>query len=69
MSRGKREEHEPMTTGTLTLTLIILICWNLFLHRKLALESLQRRELAVAFRQFMIERRQPYPPAWLAPSA
>ena len=49
-----------MTTGTLTMMLIILVCWNLFLHRKLALESLQRRELAVALRQFMIERRQPF---------
>lgn len=48
-----------MTTGMLTVLLIILGCWNLFLHRKLALESLQRRELAVAFRQFMIERRYP----------
>jgi hypothetical protein len=47
-----------MTTGMLTVMLIILICWNLFLHRKLTLESLYRRELAVAFRQFMIERRQ-----------
>jgi len=46
-----------MTTGTLTILLIILICWNLFLHRRLTLESLRRRELAVAFRQFMIERR------------
>ena len=50
-----------MTTGTLTIMLIILGCWNLFLHRKLALESLRRRELAVAFRQFVIERRQPAP--------
>lgn len=48
-----------MTTGTLTIILIILGCWNLFLHRKMALESLQRRELSVAFRQFLIERRQP----------
>jgi hypothetical protein len=40
------------------MALIILICWNLFLHRRLAVESLQRRELAVAFRQSMIERRQ-----------
>ena len=52
-----------MTTGTLTLTLIILVCWNLFLHRRLMIESLQRRELAIAFRQFMIERRQ-LQPAW-----
>ncbi len=50
-----------MTTGTLTMMLIILCCWNLFLHRKLALESLKRRELAVAFRQFLIERRAPTP--------
>jgi len=48
-----------MTTGTLTMMLILLGCWNLFLHRKLALESLRRRELAVAFRQFVIERRHP----------
>ncbi|MFV2089345.1 MAG: hypothetical protein ACC642_01695 [Pseudomonadales bacterium] len=48
-----------MATGTLTLVLAALVCWNLFLHRKLSRESLQRRELAVAFRQFMIERRQP----------
>ena len=47
-----------MTTGTLTLVLILLAGWNLFLHRRLSLESLHRRELAVAFRQFMIERRQ-----------
>ena len=52
-----------MTTGTLTMMLIILVCWNLFLHRRLMIESLQRRELAIAFRQFMIERRQPQP-AW-----
>ena len=52
-----------MTTGMLTVMLIILICWNLFLHRKLSLESLRRRELAVAFRQFMIERRQTAAPA------
>jgi hypothetical protein len=50
-----------MTTGTLTVVLIILGCWNLFLHRKLALESLRRRELAVAFRQFMIDRRHAAP--------
>ncbi|MEM8769633.1 MAG: hypothetical protein AAGE43_19535 [Pseudomonadota bacterium] len=46
-----------MTTGMLTMTLMILVCWNLFLHRRLSLESMRRRELAVAFRQFMIERR------------
>ncbi len=50
-----------MTTGTLTLMLAALICWNLFLHRKLSMESLRRRELAIAFRQFMIERRQRAP--------
>lgn len=51
-----------MSTGALTVTMIILVCWNLFLHRRLVLESLQRRELAVAFRAFMIERRRPgYP--------
>ncbi len=50
-----------MTTGMLTVLLIILVCWNLFLHRRLAFESLRRRELAVAFRQFMIERRYPAP--------
>lgn len=50
-----------MTTGMLTVLLIILVCWNLFLHRKLTLESLRRRELAVAFRQFMIERRYAAP--------
>ena len=50
-----------MTAGTLTIMLILLGCWNLFLHRRLALESLRRRELAVAFRQFMIERRQSAP--------
>ncbi|MGE0622711.1 MAG: hypothetical protein AB7I04_21295 [Pseudomonadales bacterium] len=47
-----------MTTGMLTLTLLTLACWNLFLHRKLVTESLRRRELAIAFRQFMIERRR-----------
>ena len=46
-----------MTTGTSMLILTLLICWNLFLHRKLSLESRQRRELAIAFRQFMVERR------------
>ena len=50
-----------MTTGTFTLILMILACWNLFLHRRLTVESLQRRELAVAFRQFMVERRSPLP--------
>lgn len=48
-----------MSTGTVTIALIILGCWNLFLHRKLAIESLRRRELAVAFQQFVIERRAP----------
>ena len=38
-----------------------LICWNLFLHLKLRRESLQRREMAVAFRQFLIERRAGLP--------
>ena len=50
-----------MTTGTLTMMLILLGCWNLFLHRRLTLESLRRRELAVAFRQSVIERRRPAP--------
>lgn len=36
-----------------------LVGWNLFLHVKLSKESNQRRELAVAFRQFMIDRRRP----------
>ena len=48
-----------MTASMLTVSLMMLICWNLFLHRRLSNESEQRRELAVAFRQFMIERRQP----------
>jgi len=43
----------------LTFSLMILICWNVFLHRRLSNESQHRRQLAVAFRQFMIERRQP----------
>ena len=47
-----------MTTVVLSLILITLICWNLILHRKLTRESLRRRELALAFRQFMIERRR-----------
>ena len=47
-----------MNVGMLTVMLIILICWNLFLHRKLSVESLRRRELAIAFRQYAIERRQ-----------
>ncbi len=50
-----------MPPGTLTLVLALLVCWNLFLHRKLTRESLQRRELAIAFRQFMVERRQSGP--------
>jgi len=50
-----------MSTGMLTLTLLALVCWNLFLHRKLSTESLRRRELAIAFRQFMIDRRQGAP--------
>jgi hypothetical protein len=50
-----------MTTGMLTVILMILVCWNLFLHRKLAFESLRRRELAMAFRETMIERRYPAP--------
>ncbi len=49
-----------MTTGMLTVVLMILVCWNLFLHRRLSRESMHRRELAVAFRQFMIERRSSY---------
>ena len=47
-----------MTTGTLMAVLTLLVCWNLFLHRKLNVESLRRRELALAFRQLMIERRR-----------
>lgn len=50
-----------MTTGMVTIFMIILVCWNLFLHRRLNLEILERRELAVAFRQLMIERRQRLP--------
>ena len=46
-----------MSTGMPTVILMILVCWNLFLHRRLRLESMRRRELAVAFRQCMIERR------------
>lgn len=36
-----------------------LVGWNLFLHLKLSKESNLRRELAVAFRQCMIDRRRP----------
>jgi hypothetical protein len=50
-------KETEMATTILTVILAALICWNLFLHRKLSIESLQRRELAIAFRQFMIERR------------
>lgn len=45
-----------MTLWTLLFTL--LIGWNLFLHLKLSRESNRRRELAVAFRQSMVERRR-----------
>lgn len=41
-----------------TLLFALIITWNLFLHLKLSRESNQRRELAVAFRQFMVERRR-----------
>jgi hypothetical protein len=44
-----------MTFWTLLITL--LACWNLFLHLRLSRESLKRRELAVAFRQLLVERR------------
>ncbi len=44
-----------MTVWLLAFT--VLICWNLFLHLKLRRESLQRRELSLAFRQFLVERR------------
>jgi len=40
-----------------TLLVALLACWNLFLHLKLSRESLKRRELAVAFRQLLVERR------------
>lgn len=40
-----------------TLLVALLACWNLFLHLKLSRESLQRRELAIAFRQLLVERR------------
>lgn len=40
------------------IALSCVMCWNLFLHLKLHRESLQRRELAIAFRQFMVERRR-----------
>lgn len=46
-----------MTTSLLMLALTALVCWNFFLHRKLVTESERRRELAIAFRQFRIERR------------
>ena len=45
-----------MTLWTLMFT--FLIAWNLFLHLKLSRESNQRRELAIAFRQSMVERRR-----------
>ena len=61
MPRGKALvrilEVSDLITALMTL-ILLLACWNLFLHRKLTIESLRRRELAVAFRQFMIERRQ-----------
>jgi hypothetical protein len=41
------------------LAIVCLMCWNLFLHLKLHRESLERRELAVAFRQALLERRRP----------
>lgn len=41
-----------------TLLFALIITWNLFLHLKLSRESHQRRELAVAFRQFMVDRRR-----------
>ena len=34
-----------MTTGTLTIMLILLGCWNLFLHRRLALETQSTRRI------------------------
>ena len=48
----------PMTTWMPGTLFASLICWNLFLHLKLARECNLRRELSLAFRQFMIERRQ-----------
>ena len=48
-----------MTPGTLTVILLVLVCWNGFLHLKLTRESVQRRELAIAFRLARIERRHP----------
>ena len=47
-----------MTTWMACTLFASLICWNLFLHLKLARESNLRRELSLAFRQFMVERRR-----------
>jgi hypothetical protein len=52
-----------MTTGLISALLMMLMCWNLFLHRRLSSESQHRRELAIAFRQHLIERRQTIVPA------
>ena len=35
----------------------LILCWNAFLHLKLYRECRQRRELAIAFRAHLIERR------------
>ena len=43
--------------STITLVLVLITCWNTFLHLKLYRESCKRRELAIAFRAHLVERR------------
>lgn len=56
-----------MLTAITVAALVLLGCWNVYLHRRLRRESLERRELAVAFRQSLslIERRS-FPLAYAA---
>ena len=46
-----------MSMESLLLSLSLIACWNSYLHLKLHRESRQRRELAIAFRAHLVERR------------
>lgn len=46
-----------MSMKSLFLGLSLITCWSAYLHLKLLRESRRRRELALAFRQHLVERR------------
>lgn len=46
-----------MSMESVLLSLSLITCWTAYLHLKLHRESRRRRELALAFRQHLVERR------------